>query len=113
MKLSCKYILILQVAYLASALFGCSRHLITFPLVSMTKTENPAKTKSIGRVKQQYCDTEDPIVATPDGDPALIDEVILRAQKANHADYLRNASLTRSGWRLQCIEVEAEGLKAL
>lgn len=111
MNHSCKYILRLQVAYIVLALFGCAHHLATIPLVSMTKRESPTKTKKIGPVKQKYCDDEDPIVTTPNGQPALIDEVILRAQKASKADYLQNASLTI--WDGRCIEVEAEGLRVL
>lgn len=96
---------------LVTVLFGCSFHMATIPLISMTRSENPTKTKSIGPVTQKYCTDENPTVITDDGESARIDEVIKRAQIAFKADYLRNASLTLHGLNRHCIIVEAEGLR--
>ena len=115
MRYSCKK----QGVAVGCALFifcGCTHHLVTLPLVSMTKRESPdgSKLKKIGAVKNKYCTSETPIAPGPDNNPALIDEVVLRTQKANKADYLRDAVLTVSGgfFSSTCVSLQAEAVKS-
>jgi len=91
---------------------SCTKHLVTLSVVSMTKDTPPEKTRNLGPVNREFCDSDTPQLPTKDGDPALIDEAILKAQRSIHADYLQNAKVTISGLIEECVAVEATGLQS-
>ncbi|MCX6129098.1 MAG: hypothetical protein NTX25_08565 [Proteobacteria bacterium] len=93
------------------SLSACSHVLMNSPLVSMTKRTPPgnAKIKEIGPVKADFCQNHTPVSGHS---PArgLMDEVILKAQKSEKIDYIRNAQFTVHGFWVKCMMVEGEGL---
>ena len=94
---------------LFSALGACAHKVVSSPLVSMTRTKGAARgaLTDAGRVKTQWCRGDPSNTGTED--PALMDEVTLKAQKSKKADYLGEAVYWRKG---NCMTVEGVALKA-
>ena len=94
---------------LLATLSACAHKVVSSPLVSMTRTKGATRESltSVGRVKTEWCRGDPSNTGTED--PALMDEVTLKAQKSKKADYLGDTVYWRKG---NCMTVEGVALKA-
>jgi len=94
---------------LLASLAACAHKVVSSPLVSMTRTKGAARESltSAGRIKTQWCRGDPSNTGTVD--PALMDEVTLKAQKSKKADYIGDTVYWRKG---NCMTIEGVALKA-
>lgn len=90
---------------------GCATResLFSVPVISMTEKSmaNNSSAKAIGPVTSTYCKGEDAI--TGKGETiGFVDEVVMRAQKAKNATYIREAQIFRKG---DCFILEGTAAK--
>ena len=87
---------------------SCATKVVSAPLVSMTKLQGlPRQTLAdAGRVKIEWCRGD--VSLSGSSDPALMEEVTLKAQKAKKADYIGDAVYWRKG---NCMTLEGVALR--
>lgn len=99
---------LLSLTLLAMLTSACATKIVSAPLVSMTKFHGqPRPTLSeAGRIKTEWCRGDRPLSGAME--PALMEEVTLKAQKSKKADYIGDAVYWRKG---NCMTIEGVALR--